>query len=224
MTASGESIVAGLHAGSASGPDGLVLALPGSGGKPTLTKSHRGSISWLLGGQLAFGLLMAIATGMLVLQTRQQALTAAGHEMQSLGLTLADQGERAFDAIDLLQISFIEMTRAENIQTPEEFRRRMASPEINQQLIINAGMLPQLDTIGIVDANGTFINYNHALPVPAINIADRPYFAALKADPSLTRIISDPIVTRVNNSWAVVLGHRIRTRMAVSLASALAGS
>ena len=32
VTASGESIVAGLHAGSASGPDGLVLALPGSGG------------------------------------------------------------------------------------------------------------------------------------------------------------------------------------------------
>jgi diguanylate cyclase (GGDEF)-like protein len=155
------------------------------------------------------GLLVAITTGGLVLQLRQQALTASGHEIQSLALTLADQAERAFDAVDLLQTTFIEMTRAENIQTPEEFRRRMSSPEVNQQLITHASMLPQLDTIGIVDANGTFINLNHAFPVPGINIADRPYFAALKADPSLTRVISDPMVTRLNNSWAVVVGHRI---------------
>jgi diguanylate cyclase (GGDEF)-like protein len=176
--------------------------------QPTAKPRHV-TISKLLLSQVLLGLLVAITTGMLVWQSREQALTASRHELQSLALTLADQAERAFDAVDLLQTTFIEMTRAEDIKTPEEFRRLMSSPQVNAQLIEHGRMLPQLDTIALVDADGNFINFNHALPVPPINIADRPHFRALRDNPGQTSVISEPIMARLNNSWAVVVAHRI---------------
>jgi diguanylate cyclase (GGDEF)-like protein len=160
-------------------------------------------------GQIILGLLVATITGTLVWQSRQQALMASRHELQSLALTLADQAERAFDAVDLLETTFIEMTRANSIKTPEEFRHLMSSPEVNAQLIEHARMLPQLETIALVDADANFINFNHALPMPAINVSDRPYFRLLKENPIQTSVISDPFVARQNNRWAVVVVHRI---------------
>ena len=195
-----------------SGPNtaGLASPLPPAGvAKPTRVKSPSAAIPWLLVSQIALGLLVAGTTGLLLMQSRQQALAAARHELQSLALTLADQAERAFDAVDLLQTTFIEMTRVENIKTPEEFRRLMSGPEVNAQLIEHGRMLPQLDTVALVGADGRFINFNHALPVPANDISDRPYFKALKENPGQTSVISDPIVARSNNSWAVVVAHRI---------------
>ena len=76
------------------------------------------TVSKLLLGQVVLGLLVAITTGMLVWQLRQQALIASRHELQSLALTLADQAERAFDAVDLLGTTFIEMTRADRSRPP----------------------------------------------------------------------------------------------------------
>jgi diguanylate cyclase (GGDEF)-like protein len=165
--------------------------------------------SKLVLSQVVLGLLVAVTTGMLVWQLREQALMASRHELQSLALTLADQAERAFDAVDLLGTTFIEMTRANRIKTPEEFRRLMSSPEVNAQLIEHARTLPQLETIALVDVDGNFINFNHPLPMPVVNVADRPYFKLLKDNPIETSVIPDPFVARQNNMWALVVVHRI---------------
>jgi diguanylate cyclase (GGDEF)-like protein len=159
--------------------------------------------------QLVLGLLVVGTTGLLLMQSRQQALMASRHELQGLALTLADQAERAFDAVDLLGTTFIEMTRANSIKTPEEFRHLMSSPEVNAQLIEHARMLPQLETIALVDADGHFINFNHPLPMPVVNVADRPYFKLLKENPIQTSVIPDPFVARQNGMWALVVVHRI---------------
>ncbi len=172
-------------------------------------KPRHFSVSKLLLSQIVLGLLVAITTGMLVWQSRQQALMASRHELQGLALTLSDQAERAFDAVDLLGTTFIEMTRANRIKTPEEFRRLMSTPEVNAQLIEHARMLPQLETIALVDADGTFINFNHPLPIPVVNVADRPYFKLLRDNPIQTSVIPDPFVARQNGLWALAIVHRI---------------
>ena len=208
-----QSVGIASNAGRARGPS-PVLQAPGAGrtarpGQTTRLNRRRDAISWLLGGQVVLGLLVAITTGILVTQSRQQALTASGHEIQSLALTLADQADRAFEAVDLVQSTFRDIAQTSAIKTPEDFRRRMASPEITQLLIAHGGALPQLDTIALIDSDGMFVNFNHSGPVPPNSVADRPYFKALKADPDLSSAISDPLQNRWDHTWAVVVAHRV---------------
>jgi len=189
-------------------PPSAVVGTPGPGNQ-TRAKSHRGSVSLLLASQVLLGLLIAVTTGLLLLQSREQALQEAEHELRSLSLTLADQAGRAFEAVDLVQSTFMEMVRADGAQTPEDFRNRMASLEVNKELQAHGAALPQLDLIGLVDADGKFINTSRPWPVPGVNIADRAHFKALKDNPDQPTVVSDPMINRVSQTWAVVIGHRI---------------
>jgi diguanylate cyclase (GGDEF)-like protein len=85
----------------------------------------------------------------------------------------------------------------------------MGAPEVNEQLITHVRLLPQLDIVALIDADGTFVNLNHALPIPRINVADRQYFRTLKADPSQTMIVTEPVVNRLDNEITVGLARRI---------------
>jgi diguanylate cyclase (GGDEF)-like protein len=179
--------------------------------KHPVAKFWRGPVSALPPSQALLGLLVAIATGILLFQSREQALQEAEHEPRSLSLTLADQAERAFEAVDLVQTTFMEMVRNDDAQTVDDFRRRMSSLEVNRELTAHGAALPQLDIIGLVDSDGKFINISHNWPVPGISIADRAYFEALEDNPDQTTVVSDPLVNRVNHTLAVVVSHRIAT-------------
>ncbi len=163
----------------------------------------------LLASLAALGLLIAVTTGVLLMQSRALALQEAEHELHSLALTLADQAERAFEAVDLVQTTFIEMVRADGTLTPDDFRKRMSTQEVNKELVAHGSALSQLDVIGLVDPEGLFINISHSWPVPRISVADRDYFKTLKDNPDQTTVVSDPIVNRVTHTLAVVVGHRL---------------
>jgi diguanylate cyclase (GGDEF)-like protein len=188
---------------------------------PATTRPRK--LSWLLVSQLVLGLLVAMITFLFALQSRQQAITQAEHEMQSLSLTLADQAERAFEAVDLVQAMFTEIASAEQIQTPDEFRRRLSSQEFNHQLIAHGGALPQLDTLGIVDPDGALINLNRPWPLPTQPVNERPYFKVLKADPFLRRFISDPFQNYWDHAGTVVVARSVTTAEGRLLGISFAG-
>ena len=50
--------------------------------------------------------------------------------------------------------------------------------------------LPQVDAVTMIDADGKLLNFSRYWPIPDVNISDRDYFKALKADPSLESFIS----------------------------------
>lgn len=156
---------------------------PGGPAKSARARPRRSKISALLASQIVLGLLVAAGSGLLVLQSREHALTEAEHELGSLSLTLAEQAARAFEEVDLVQTTFMEMARADDVRTPQDFRKLMATEAVYKQLTLHGDTLPQLEIIGIVDTEGGFINVSHTWPVPALSIGDRPYFLALKNDP-----------------------------------------
>ena len=73
--------------------------------------------SLILASQATLGLLVALTAGMLVMKMRDAALIGAEHELRSLSLILADQAERAFEAVDVVQTTFLDMAR-DRIRTP----------------------------------------------------------------------------------------------------------
>ena len=127
-------------------------------------------------------------------------MTEADSTLRSLALILADQAERAFEAVDLAQTSFMEMAQSEGITTAEAFSQHMSSLAVNHELTDHGRALPQLDVLGLVDADGRVINLSSNWPAPNNIIADRAYFKAAKTEPDGTRIISDPFANHITHT------------------------
>jgi len=159
--------------------------------------------------QIVLGLLIAATTCFLVLQSRSTAMMGADQELRSFSLVLADQAERAFEAVDLVQTTLLEVVQTAGIETPQAFRERMSGRALNKELDDHGSALPQLDVIGLVDADGKFINVSHNWPVPGVSVADRAYFKALKTNRDAPTFVSDPIVNRLTQTMAVVVAHRV---------------
>ena len=172
-------------------------------------RRHASSVKLLIAVQITLALLVAFTVGGLVLQARERAMTEADSALRSLALILADQAERAFEAVDLAQTTFLEITRNEGITTAEAFRQRMSSQAVNRELTEHGRTLPQLDALGLVDADGRVINLSRNWPPPDNIIADRAYFKALKSEPDQTRIISDPFANHISHTMAVVVARKI---------------
>ncbi len=163
----------------------------------------------LIAVQITLALLVAVTVGVLVLQARERAMDEADRALRSLALILADQAERAFEAVDLAQTTFLEMVQSEGIATADAFRLRMSSQAVNRELTDHGLALPQLDVIGLVDADGKVINVSHHWPSPNNDVTDRVYFEQMKSDPGLTRIVAGPFVNHITHTMAVAVAHRV---------------
>jgi diguanylate cyclase (GGDEF)-like protein len=63
--------------------------------------------------------------------------------------------------------------------------------------------------INIFDADGTLINASSVWPVPAVNVADRPYFRAFKTDPQSPSMLVEPVHSRITGAWTTVIARKI---------------
>jgi diguanylate cyclase (GGDEF)-like protein len=165
----------------------------------------------LVAGQIVLGLVIAVTTGLLVAHLREQALIDAGREQGSLALVLADQTERAFEAVELVQIAIQERLQNDGMQTEDGFRQLMSTASMGEELRGRGRTLPQLDAIVISDAIGDLINSSRSgfAPAPRINVADRDFFKGLAAHPERTMFISEPVQLRTSGKWTMYIAHKV---------------
>ena len=163
----------------------------------------------LLACQIAIALTIAMTTGLLIMHLREHALTEATNEQRRLSLILADQAERAFEAVGLVQTSLVKQLQHDDVRTPAAFRQYMSGPRMQAELSGRGRMLPQLDAITIVDLRGNLINSSVPIPGPEINVADRDYFVGLRDDPGRTVFISQPLLNRRNGQWAAYVARKV---------------
>ena len=69
--------------------------------------------------------------------------------------------------------------------------------------------LPQVDAVTLIDANGQLINFSRFWPIPNINVSDRDYYIALKADPNLETFVSKPVRNRGSGTWNIYIARRL---------------
>ncbi|MGA3004242.1 MAG: EAL domain-containing protein [Acetobacteraceae bacterium] len=163
----------------------------------------------LLASQIAIGLAIAVITGLLVMHLRDHALTEATNEQQRLSLILADQAERAFEAVELVQTGLVERLQHDDVRTPAAFRQYMSSAIIQTELSGRGRILPQLEAINIIDSLGNLINSSRSVLGPAVNVADREHFTALRDDPDRSLFVSQPLQSRSNGKWTAYVARRV---------------
>jgi len=158
---------------------------------------------------VCFGLMIATCAGLLVLHLRNRALETSGQELQRMALMLADQAERAFLAVDQVQDSVIERLQTGGVRTAEQFRQAATGKPVYEDLRSQIRVLPQLDAITAIDTDGNLVNFSRYWPVPPVNLADRDYFKALKADPGLMRFFGEPVINRGSGTLTLYLARKV---------------
>src|ERR1700761_8780864 len=127
------------------------------------------------------------AAGLMIWHNRESALEDHRRAMDSMGVVLAEQTGRYAQVIDLiLQQVQTQMVAAE-VTDPQDFQRKLGTPEIQLYLAEHVRNVPQADAIVLIDANGLMANWSRDSPVMHLNTADRDYFSYLKThdDPNL---------------------------------------
>jgi hypothetical protein len=84
----------------------------------------------------AVALITAIAAGtsILLFHFRDRALADSERELSNTALILAEQSDRAFQAVEVVQKSLIEQMRSRGITSSEDFERQMSGGDVHLTL------------------------------------------------------------------------------------------
>jgi signal transduction histidine kinase/CheY-like chemotaxis protein/HPt (histidine-containing phosphotransfer) domain-containing protein len=157
-------------------------------------------------------LLLALMVGVnafLLGNLRDATLRTAERDLLRHSLTLSEQADRAFKALDLVLFSIEEyldrvVPEGELADAPAVHGRDMH--EFLKDKLIG---LPQVDGISIIGAQGKLLNFSRAVAVPDISVSDRDYFRALSHDDSPLTYISAPVENRGSGTWSLYMARRV---------------
>jgi len=154
-------------------------------------------------------LVLLAVTIVVVLHLRKSELLSQENQLKNLSLILAEQADRSFQSVDLVISSVAAGVAAEGVTDSASFDRILASRDVHLLLREKMSGTPQLDAVLVMDHAGKLINFSRFWPAPEIDISDRAYFRAMKADPALKTYVSEPIQARVTGRWTIFLVHRV---------------
>jgi diguanylate cyclase (GGDEF)-like protein/PAS domain S-box-containing protein len=152
---------------------------------------------------------VTIATALILAHLRERAIADSGRQLQNTAFVLAEQADRAFQAVDILEAGLIEHMRSIGVATSEDYDWHMSGEDVHRLLKEKIASLPHLDAVTVINAAGQLVNFSRAFPIPDINVADRDYFKAFVADPQLNLLISEPVLNRGTGTWTIYMARRV---------------
>jgi diguanylate cyclase (GGDEF)-like protein/PAS domain S-box-containing protein len=170
---------------------------------------HNRPIRYLILCGLALVATIVVGTVIMAGNLRSRALFESERELKNTALILAEQIDRSFQAVDLVQSSVLEKIQSLGIVSSEDYARRMSGQDVHLLLRASTSGVVQIYTISLINAEGRLINFSRSWPVPEIDVGDRDFFNALKSDPGLTSYISLPGHNRTNGAWTLFLGRKV---------------
>jgi diguanylate cyclase (GGDEF)-like protein len=152
---------------------------------------------------------IAVSIAIMVGNFRNRALVDSERELKNTALILAEQIDRSFQGLELVQRSVTEKIRSLGIASSEDYARQMSGEDVQRMLKASISGLVQVNAITLINADGTLLNYSRDGPIPAVNVADRDYYKALKSDTNLTSFVSVPTHNRGTGTWTVFLARKV---------------
>ena len=162
----------------------------------------------ILGGTLLIAAIV-VGTAIMVGNFRDHSLVDSERELKNTALILAEQIDRSFQALALVQRSVIDRIQSLGIASSEDYARQVSGQDVHLMLKNRIGGLPHVAGIALIDSHGKLINSSQSWPVPSGAIADREYFKTLKADSHLNSLVSEPVRNRADGAWTIVLVRKL---------------
>ena len=172
------------------------------------TASNSRVVRWIvIFGIVLIGTIVA-ATGLMLQNLRDRELAESEHQLNNLTFILAEQIDRSFQSIELIQTAVIERMRSLGIASPEDYERQMSGRDTYQHLKDQIGGLPYVDALVLLDPEGKRINVSRAWPTPFFKKLDQDFLEAFNSDPHLTAFVGKPTHNPVTGTWVLNIARR----------------
>jgi diguanylate cyclase (GGDEF)-like protein/PAS domain S-box-containing protein len=175
-------------------------------GKPSI---RRDPIRWLVGCGVLLIAAIAIGTAVMVSNFRERALENSERELENAVLLLARHFDQQLDDFEVVQNGLITQARSAEFTSPEVYRREMSTYETHLMMKAKVSGSSDAASVNVYDTAGTLINSSEAWPTPAINIADRAYFKALRSDIASLPHQVELVRSRFTGGMAVIIARKI---------------
>ncbi len=126
-----------------------------------------------------------------------------------LSNVLADQADRAFQSIELVQQGVLDEIHADGVTTSGALHEHMATATVHATLKARIAALPQVNAITVLDAAGRLVTFSRYWPIPVVDLSDRKYFQTLRDHPELQRVVSEPVHNRGDGTWTIYIARKI---------------
>ena len=176
--------------------------------KSRTSRSHL--IAWFyICGFLVAAMIVA-GTALMLANLRDRHLIETTRELQNLALTLAEQMDRSFNAVELVQRSLSDPLESLRFKTVQEFEQRVSAHGMYLTLKDKISGLPYIAALTFISAEGKLLNSSLSWPTSAVDVADREYFTVLKSDLLLTSFIGRPVLNRALDTWTIHVARAVR--------------
>jgi signal transduction histidine kinase len=175
------------------------------------------SSRWLPLVGIALIVITIAASGVTIWDLRAEAISSYRRDTANLGVVLAEQTSRALQAVDLVVQEAREKVLAAGVETPDQFRRLMATEDVHHFLTERLKNLPQAEAIILAGADGILVNFSRAWPVPALDLTDRDYYSHFREHDDPGVFVSEPVKSRITGAWTIFLARRINGARGVFL-------
>ena len=122
---------------------------------------------------------------------------------------LVEEADRSFKSVDLVLSSVGDYLGRREVTDSASYQRIMSDQATHLLLKEKITGLPQIDAVTMINAQGKLINFSRYWPIPDVNVSDRDYFKALKADPNLETFNSAPVQNRGSGTWNIYIARRL---------------
>jgi diguanylate cyclase (GGDEF)-like protein len=173
-----------------------------------LSKYWRPDIALLIGALLVSAAIFAI-NAVVLDNLREDTLRSIEANMKSQAVALAEEGNRSFEALEMALSIVADHVGRLGFSNPEDLQRGLASAEVHALLKEKAAGVSHVGAIGLIGPQGKLANLSRSFPTNDVDLSDRDYFRALKADPRLRVFVSQPVQNRGSGSWTIILARRL---------------
>lgn len=142
--------------------------------------------------------LVILASAALVTAIRERAIQVRLTTLSNLALVLAEQTERSFQAIDLVQRGIDELVSDLGVDDVRSLAAAMSSQHVHENLRERISGLPFIDAVSIFNENGILVATSRVWPAPPADVSDRAYFRELRRPGGPIFTVSTPLVGRLS--------------------------
>jgi diguanylate cyclase (GGDEF)-like protein/PAS domain S-box-containing protein len=148
------------------------------------------------------------ATGMLLTNLRSEQIVKSDRELQSLTTLLAEQIDRSFQSIELVQTGVIDSIKALGINTPNDVELALSGRDTYQRFRDRISALPYIDAIVLTTPTGKLVNFSRSWPIPQVNGVARDR-ARIFETTRQTSFIGRPLRSPSNGHWVLPIARKV---------------
>ncbi|QFR32936.1 diguanylate cyclase [Ancylobacter sp. TS-1] len=167
-----------------------------------------------VGRQLALfgvvvGALLAVGVILVLIEFRHAAIHRVDEELKRMALVLADQAERAFQALETAQNGILQELQTQEVDNPDALRDQKNRPDLHESLRQRIAGLAHIELIALIDDKGEVVGHSHPITASVGNLAERRFFTALRDGPPNGRYVSVPLADPNDTVWTVHIAQRV---------------